>query len=155
MDYKFPMRSRFVLSLAYLLMLALWVLSFFLTALDLQGLIPGWRAAAISAVLLGTIERQQFLFHLYFGSFCLANLFLLASPWGWWRARRGRGGVFVGLFLFWDLLTLSYVVYDRIKTPQASTLRIGYWAWETSLVGMTIVLLLARRVRQTRLATKS
>jgi hypothetical protein len=142
------MRTRVVLTLAYLLMLGVWILSFFVTALDLQGVIPGWRAAAISAVLLGTMERTQVLFHLYFGSFWLANLFVLASPWGLWRARRGRGGVYLGLFIIWDLLTLSYVIYDRVTTPQASTLRAGYWAWEASLVGMTIVLLLARRLRQ-------
>lgn len=140
------MRHRALLTLAYVAMLILWVGSFFLIALDLQGLIPGWRAAAISAVLLGTLERQQWLFHLYFGSFCLANLFMLASGWGLWRARRGRGGVFLGLFVFWDLLTLSYVVYDRVKTPNASTLRLGYGAWEASLVGMTVVLFLARRL---------
>lgn len=144
------MRSRLVLNLAYVLMLALWAASFLLPALDIQGVFFGWRAAAISAVLLGTIERQELLFHLYFGSFVLANVFMLASPWALWRVRRGRGGIFLGLFVAWDLLTLSCIVYDRIKSPHGSALRIGYWAWEASLAGMTAVLFLARRFRESR-----
>ena len=139
------MRARVVLPVLYLLMLALWVVSFFLPALYLSGPVnPGWKAAAISAVLLGTLARNELGIHLYYGSFFLANLLVLASPWAYGRARRGRGGVFLGLMVFWDLLTFSYAVYDRWKNTAFTSVRLGYWMWEASLVGVTVVLLAAR-----------
>jgi hypothetical protein len=45
---------------------------------------------------------------------------------------------------FWDVLTLSYVLYYRVTGLYASVL-IGYSAWVGSLVAMTVLLLLVRR----------
>jgi hypothetical protein len=105
---------------------------------------PGYIAALMSISVLTSIEPSAWLTHLYLGSFWIANLFMLASPFGLWRARLGKGGVFLALMAFWDVLTLSYVLYYRVTGLYASVL-IGYSAWVGSLVAMTVLLLLVRR----------
>jgi hypothetical protein len=128
----------------FLLVLVVWIASFFLPAVNMNAIRPGYIAALMSISVLTSIEPTAWLTHLYLGSFWIANLFMLASPFGLWRARLGKGGVFLALLAFWDVLTLSYVVYHRVTGNFASVL-IGYWAWVSSLVAMTVLLFLVRR----------
>jgi hypothetical protein len=128
----------------FLLVLVVWIASFFLPAVNMSAIRPGYIAALMSISVLTSIEPSAWLTHLYLGSFWIANLFMLASPFGLWRARLGKGGVFLALMAFWDVLTLSYVLYYRVTGLYASVL-IGYSAWVGSLVAMTLLLLLVRR----------
>jgi len=130
----------------FLLVLLVWIASFFLPAVNMSAIRPGYIAALMSISVLTSIEPSAWLTHLYLGSFWIANLFMLASPFGLWRARLGKGGVFLALMAFWDVLTLSYVLYYRVTGLYASVL-IGYWAWVGSLVAMTVLLFLVRRER--------
>ncbi len=130
----------------FLLVLVVWIASFFLPAVNMSAIRPGYIAALMSISVLTSIEPSAWLTHLYLGSFWIANLFMLASPFGLWRARLGKGGVFLALMAFWDVLTLSYVLYHRVTGLYASVL-IGYWAWVGSLVAMTVLLFLVRRER--------
>lgn len=130
----------------FLLVLVVWIASFFLPAVNMSAIRPGYIAALMSISVLTSIEPSAWLTHLYLGSFWIANLFMLASPFGLWRARLGKGGVFLALMAFWDVLTLSYVLYYRVTGLYASVL-IGYWAWVGSLVAMTVLLFLVRRER--------
>jgi hypothetical protein len=130
----------------FLLVLVVWIASFFLPAVNMSAIRPGYIAALMSISVLTSIEPSAWLTHLYLGSFWIANLFMLASPFGLWRARLGKGGVFLALMAFWDVLTLSYVLYYRVTGLYASVL-IGYWAWVGSLVAMTLLLFLVRRER--------
>ena len=130
----------------FLLVLVVWIASFFLPAVNMSAIRPGYIAALMSISVLTSIEPSAWLTHLYLGSFWIANLFMLASPFGLWRARLGKGGVFLALMAFWDVLTLSYVVYYRVTGLYASVL-IGYSAWVGSLVAMTVLLFLVRRER--------
>jgi hypothetical protein len=130
----------------FLLVLVVWIASFFLPAVNMSAIRPGYIAALMSISVLTSIEPSAWLTHLYLGSFWIANLFMLASPFGLWRARLGKGGVFLALLAFWDVLTLSYVLYHRVTGLYASVL-IGYWAWVGSLVAMTVLLFLVRRER--------
>ncbi len=126
---------------------AVCVASFFLPSINMDAIRPGYVACVMSATVLTSIERSAWLMHLYLGSFWLANLFLLASPFGLWRARLGKGGVFIALMAFWDVLTLSYYVYYRITGNYASVL-LGWWVWEASLVAMTLLFVLIRRAHR-------
>jgi hypothetical protein len=137
------MRSRGTQIAIFLVFLAVWVASFFLPAINMGNPSRGYIAAAMSASVLFSMERSAWLSHFYFGSFWLANLFMLASPFGLWRVRLGKGGVFLGLMTLWDVLTLSYFVYHRVSGNFASVL-IGWWLWEVSLVGMTALLFAVR-----------
>lgn len=130
----------------FLLVLIVWIASFFLPAVNMSAIRPGYIAALMSISVLTSIEPSAWLTHLYLGSFWIANLFMLASPFGLWRARLGKGGVFLALMAFWDVLTLSYVLYYRVTGLYASVL-IGYSAWVGSLVAMTVLLFLVRRER--------
>lgn len=130
----------------FLLVLVVWVASFFLPAVNMGAIRPGYIAVLMSISVLTSIEPSAWLMHLYLGSFWIANLFMLASPFGLWRARLGKGGVFLSLIAFWDVLTLSYFLYHRVTGNFASVL-IGYWAWTGSLVAMTLLLLFARHER--------
>jgi len=130
----------------FLLVLVVWIASFFLPAVNMSAIRPGYIAALMSISVLTSIEPSAWLTHLYLGSFWIANLFMLASPFGLWRARLGKGGVFLALMAVWDVLTLSYVLYHRVTGLYASVL-IGYWAWVGSLVAMTVLLFLVRRER--------
>jgi hypothetical protein len=140
------MPSRGMQIALFLLVLVVWIASFFLPAVNMSAIRPGYIAALMSISVLTSIEPSAWLTHLYLGSFWIANLFMLASPFGLWRARLGKGGVFLALMAAWDVLTLSYVVYHRVTGNYASVL-IGYWAWVGSLVAMTLLLLLVRRER--------
>ena len=134
-------------SALFLLVLVVWIASFFLPAVNMNAIRPGYIAALMSISVLTSIEPSAWLTHLYLGSFWIANLFMLASPFGLWRARLGKGGVFLALLAFWDVLTLSYVLYHSVTGNFASVL-IGYWAWTGSLVAMTLLLFVSReRVR--------
>jgi hypothetical protein len=97
----------------------------------------------LSADVSYTFVRSHEVRDLYLGSFWLANLFLLASPFGLWRMRQRRGGVFLMLFVLWDLLTLSFGVYSRIHHDIGSVL-VGWYVWEASLVAMTVLLFAVR-----------
>jgi hypothetical protein len=138
------MPSRGMQIVLFLLVLVVWIASFFLPAVNMSAIRPGYIAALMSISVLTSIEPSAWLTHLYLGSFWIANLFMLASPFGLWRARLGKGGVFLALMAFWDVLTLSYVLYYRVTGLYASVL-IGYSAWVGSLVAMTVLLLLVRR----------
>jgi hypothetical protein len=138
------MPSRGMQIVLFLLVLVVWIASFFLPAVNMSAIRPGYIAALMSISVLTSIEPSAWLTHLYLGSFWIANLFMLASPFGLWRARLGKGGVFLALMAFWDVLTLSYVLYYRVTGLYASVL-IGYSAWVGSLVAMTLLLLLVRR----------
>jgi hypothetical protein len=140
------MPSRGMQIVLFLLVLVVWIASFFLPAVNMSAIRPGYIAALMSISVLTSIEPSAWLTHLYLGSFWIANLFMLASPFGLWRARLGKGGVFLALMAFWDVLTLSYVLYYRVTGLYASVL-IGYWAWVGSLVAMTVLLFLVRRER--------
>ncbi|HEY5162168.1 MAG TPA: hypothetical protein VII81_04065 [Terriglobales bacterium] len=140
------MPSRGMQIVLFLLVLVVWIASFFLPAVNMSAIRPGYIAALMSISVLTSIEPSAWLTHLYLGSFWIANLFMLASPFGLWRARLGKGGVFLALMAFWDVVTLSYVVYHRVTGNYASVL-IGYWAWVGSLVAMTVLLFLVRRER--------
>jgi hypothetical protein len=138
------MPNRGMQIVLFLLVLVVWIASFFLPAVNMSAIRPGYIAALMSISVLTSIEPSAWLTHLYLGSFWIANLFMLASPFGLWRARLGKGGVFLALMAFWDVLTLSYVLYYRVTGLYASVL-IGYSAWVGSLIAMTLLLLLVRR----------
>lgn len=137
------MRSLGLQSGLLLLLIAACAASFFLPAINMDAIRPGYIACMMSVSVLTSIEPNAWATHLYLGSFWIANLFMLASPFGLWRARLGRGGVFIGLLVVWDLLTLSYYVYHR-STGNFAAVLIGWWAWEASLLALTILLLLVR-----------
>lgn len=126
-----------------LLILVVWIASFFLPAINMDAIRPGYIAAMMSVSVLTSIEHSAWLTHLYLGSFWIANLFMLASPFGLWRARLGKGGMFIGFMAFWNVLTLSYFLYHRL-TGNFATVLIGWCIWEASLVAMTVLLLLIR-----------
>lgn len=133
------------LQIALLLsLLAVCAASFFLPSINMDAVRPGYIACMMSATVLTSIEPSAWSMHLYLGSFWLANLFMIASPFGLWRARLGKGGFFIALMALWDLDTLSYYVYHRATGSYASVL-LGWWTWEASLVFMTLLLVLVRR----------
>src|SRR4051794_24287591 len=138
------MRSLSVQIALLLLLIASCAGSFFLPAINMDAIRPGYIAATMSFTVLTSIEPSAFFTHVYLGSFWIANLLMLASPVGLWRARRGKGGVFLGFFVYWDVLTLSYYPYHRVTGNFASVL-IGWYVWEASLVGMTLLLFAIRR----------
>jgi hypothetical protein len=144
------MRSGALQAVLLLAILAIAVGSFFLPAIEMGATRPGYIAAAMSFTVLTSIERTAWATHLYLGSFWIANLFLIASPFGLWRARLGRGGIFIVLAAMWDLLTLSYPIYHRVTGNYASV-RAGYWVWEASLVAMTFLLLVVSRTSRARI----
>src|SRR3569832_978781 len=109
-----------------LLFIAVCAASFFLPAINMDAVRPGYIAATMSFTVLTSIEPSAWLTHLYLGSFWIANLLMLAAPIVLWRARRGKGGVFLALFVLWDVLTLSYYVYHRVTGNFASVL-IGWY----------------------------
>ncbi len=141
------MRSLGVQVALLLLLVGVCVASFFLPSINMDAIRPGYVACMMSVTVLTSIEPSAWLMHLYLGSFWLANLFMLASPFGLWRARLGKGGVFIGLMVFWDLLTLSYYVYHRVTGNYASVM-LGWCVWEASLVAMTLFLVRARRAHR-------
>jgi hypothetical protein len=137
------MRSLGLQLVLLLLILGVCIASFLLPAINMDAIRPGYIACMMSVTVLTSIEPSAWLSHLYLGSFWIANLFMLASPFGLWRARLGKGGVFIALMLFWDLLTLSYFLYHRLTGNYASVL-IGWCVWEASLFAMTLLLLIVR-----------
>ena len=144
------MRNRALQNTLYGVVLAVWVTSFFLPSINLGAHNdPGWKAAGLSATMLFTLEKNALGMHLYFGSFWIANLFMLASPLGLHRARRGKAGVFLALMMVWDLLSLSCAGYAAMSDARLATLRVGYWVWEATLWAMTLVLWTARRQSKT------
>ena len=128
----------------HLLLLALWVVSFFLPALSLDKPVVGYITALLSANVGYTFIRSHQVRDLYLGSFWLANLFMLASPFGLWRARIRKGKVFLTFFAIFNVLTLSFGVYSRIH-HDVGTVLIGWWLWEASLVGLTMLMFAIRR----------
>ena len=138
------MHRRGAQTALFLLLLVVWIASFFLPAVNMNAVRPGYTAALMSISVLTSIEPSAWLTHLYLGSFWIANLFMLASPFGLWRARLGKGGVFLALMAFWDVLTLSYVVYHRVTGNFASVL-LGWCIWEASLVAITLLLFVVRQ----------
>lgn len=141
------MRSLGLQFALLLLILAVCAASFFLPSINMDAVRPGYVACMMSITVLTSIEPSAWLMHLYLGSFWFANLFMLASPFGLWRARLGKGGVFLLLMGFWDALTLSYYVYHRVTGNYAAVL-VGWCVWEASLVAMTLLLFLVRRARR-------
>lgn len=137
------MRSRGTQAVLLLLLFVLCVASFFLPAIKMDAVRPGYIAAFMSISVLTSIERSSWLLHLYLGSLWMANLFMLASPFGLWRVRLGKGGVFLALMAFWNALALSYFVYHEVTKNFASVL-VGYWVWVASLIATTMVLLIVR-----------
>src|SRR6266496_5428312 len=135
------MRSRGLQIALFLLILAVWIASFFLPALYLDKNVIGYMAALLSADVMYTFARSHQLQDLYLGSFWLANVFLLASPFALWRAWKGKAGAFITLLAFWDVLTLSFAIYCRVRHDLGSVL-IGWYVWEASLVAMPLLLLL-------------
>lgn len=142
------MRSLGVQLVLLLLILAVCAGSFFLPSINMDAVRPGYVACMMSVTVLTSIQRSGWLMHLYLGSFWLANLFMLASPFGLWRARLGKGGIFIALMAIWDVLTLSYYVYHRVTGNYASVL-LGWCLWEASLVAMTLLLISIRRAHRT------
>ena len=138
------MRSRGLRIALFLLILAVWIASFLLPAIYLDKNVIGYMAALLSADVMYTFVRSHQLQDLYLGSFWLANVLMLAAPFALWRTWKGKGGVFLILLAIWDLLTLSFAVYCRVRHDLGSVL-IGWCGWETSLVGMTILLFAVRR----------
>ena len=141
------MRSIGLQLVFLLLLIAACVASLFLPSINMDAVRPGYVACMMSVTVLTGIQRSGWLLHLYLGSFWLANLFMLASPFALWRARIGKGGVFIALLAFWDALTLSYYVYHRVTGNYASVL-LGWCVWESSLVAMTLLLVLVRRAHR-------
>ena len=137
------MRSRSTQIIIFLLILIAWIVSFFLPSINTGSVRPGYIAAAMSMSVLYSMERSAWGEHLYLGSFWIANLFMLAAPFGLWRVRKGKGGVFLALMVCWDLLTLSYVCYDRM-THKFTGVLFGYFVWEAALVAMTLLLFAVR-----------
>lgn len=140
--------SRGVQIAVLLLIVLVWIGSFFLSALNLgsKGTI-GYMACFLSADVGYTFLRSHQLRDLYLGSFWLANIFMLASPFGLWRARVGKGLIFITLMALWDVLTLSYGVYSRVQHDVGTPL-IGWFVWEAALVAMTLLLAMVRFSRR-------
>ena len=143
------MRSLSIQLLLLLLIVAACAASFFLPSINMDAVRPGYVACMMSVLVLKSIEPSAWPMHLYLGSFWLANVFMLASPFGLWRSRLGKGGVFISLLTLWDALTLSYYVYHRVTGNYASVL-LGWFAWEASLVSLTLLLILVRRAHRSK-----
>lgn len=128
------------------ILVAIWAASFFLPALRGPGstsgdMMPGYLAAFLSAICLrvGVLGGQDWGLGLYLGSFCLANLFMVALPFALRRIRRGKGALFLKLMVAWDLLTFSYVL-SRPINREYHPVSVGWWMWEISLFGTTALL---------------
>ena len=137
------MRSLGLQVVLLLVLIGVCTVSFFLPSINMGAVRPGYVACVMSITVLTSIEPSAWLMHVYLGSFWLANLFMLASPFGLWRARLGKGGIFIGVMAFWDVLTLSYFVYHHVTGNYASVL-LGWCVWEISLVAMTLLLICVR-----------
>jgi hypothetical protein len=137
------MRSRATQSLVFTVILIAWIASFFLPSINTGSARPGYIAAAMSMSVLYSFERSAWGEHLYLGSFWIANVFMLAAPFGLWRVRNRKGGLFLLLMTAWDLLTLSYFCYDRVTHKFAGVL-LGYFVWEGVLIAMTLLLFAVR-----------
>lgn len=138
------MRSLGLQIALLILILAACAASFFLPAVNMDAVRPGYIAFVMSMVVLKSIEPSAWGTHLYLGSFWIANLFMLAAPFGLWRARLGKGAVFMTLFVLWDLLVLSYYFYHRFTNQFAGVL-VGWWVWVGSLVAMSVLIDTTRR----------
>lgn len=103
----------------------------------------GYIACFLSADVGYTFFRSHQLRDLYLGTFWFANVLMLASPFGLWRARLGKAAVFLMLMVVWDLLTVSYAYYCRINHDVGTPL-VGWYVWEGSLIAMTILLVSTR-----------
>jgi hypothetical protein len=144
------MRDRGTQTIVFLVILVVWIVSFFLPSVNTGSARPGYIAAAMSMTVLYSFERSAWGEHLYLGSFWIANLFMLAAPFGLWRVRIGKGGFFLALMVVWDLLTLSYAGYAHM-THKFSDVLVGYFVWEAVLVAMTLLLFVVRLgARRTR-----
>ncbi len=137
------MRSLGVQFALLFLILAICAGAFFLPSLSLDKPVIGYLTALLSANVGYTFVRSHQLRDLYLGAFWIANLLMLASPFGLWRARLGKGGVFLTLLVVWDVLTLSFGLYSRVH-HDVGTVLIGWWVWEASLVAMTLLLIVVR-----------
>jgi hypothetical protein len=143
--------SRNLQNAACAVILAVWIASFFLPSLaDGQNTLPGYAAAGLSAMALGigakalfTSNHSDLAIMLYLGSFCLANVFMLVSPFALRLARRGRALVILCLMGFWVLLDGSYIFYGQ-ATKHMNLVRLGWWIWEGSLIAMTVLLYVVR-----------
>lgn len=136
--------SRGVQIAVLVLIVLVWIGAFFLQSVSLsdKGTI-GYMACFLSADVGYTFVRSHQLRDLYLGSFWLANVFMLASPFGLWRVRIGKGAAFLTLMTIWDLLTLSYGIYSQVR-HDVGTPMVGWFVWEGALVAMTVLLAAVR-----------
>ena len=128
--------------------ICVWAASFFVPAIYLDKRLPGYFAAFLSGFALYTAihglfsgDHTDLPYLLYVGSFCFANIFMIAAPFALRIARRGGGRTFLVLMTVWDALTLSWLAYAKLKGNAGSVL-LGWWMWEASLICMTVFLLL-------------
>ena len=145
--------TRKVQTTALILILAVWIASFFVPAIRIdKPPIAGYIAAFLSSFMLFAAGRDlisgdfhDFPYVLYIGSFFLANGFMIAAPFALRILRRGnRGTTFLVLMAIWDALTFSWLGFIKIKTDMGSVL-LGWWMWEGSLIAMTVLLALVRK----------
>ena len=131
-----------------IILVAIWIGSFFVPALYIEKPIPGYFAAFLSIFMMFTAGKNLIArdfndlgYMLYAGSFYLANAFIIAAPFALRIARRGGGRTFLILMAVWDALTFSWLAYTKLKGNAGSVL-LGWWMWEASLISMTVLLLL-------------
>ncbi|MBZ5533720.1 MAG: hypothetical protein LAO20_20005 [Acidobacteriia bacterium] len=150
------LNSKFTQNATLFALLLVWIVSFFLPALEDNGPWFGYRAAYGSMVLFvgmvlalfrgafGDVEAVP----LFYGLLWIANVFMLASPWMLRRSRRGQGQVCIALLTVWDVLILAtlWVLPAKAAKPlERSPFLVGYFVWQTSVLGMTAYLWLVRQ----------
>ena len=85
-----------------------------------------------------------------YGLLWIANILMVASPLMLLRTRRGKGQVCIALLAVWDVLILVALWVGAPKgSPLTPDVKVGYFLWQASVLGMTIFLWLVRE------ATKS
>lgn len=127
------------------LLLALWVLSFYLPPARVQSFfnhpnpspdqtLPGLRLAIYSFAALEYCPRN--LVNCYYGLLWLANIPMLLAPLSFRRVQEGRGWVFAGFLTLAAILPLSSLfTLDEIASELGGALRIGYAIWVIAIVG--------------------
>lgn len=136
-------------------LLIVWIVSFFLPALEDYPPWLGYRAAAGSMILFVGMVLALFrgdfgdvaqAVALFYALLWIANVFMLASPWMLRRTRRGQGQICIALLSVWDVLIL---VGLWVRVPKGGSLvvgaKFGYFVWQASVLGMTVYLWLVRQ----------
>jgi hypothetical protein len=144
--------SRTVQRAVLFALLAVWMVSFFLPALDNPPMV-GWKAARASMAILfvtafartkGWFADPGAIVVVLHGLLWIANALMLASPWMLARGRRRQGQVGIALLAVWDAMIFA-APWVTSATGEPAPERFGYFVWQASILGMTAFLWLVRQ----------